>query len=70
VRQAFREAGERSVEWLMAPAHHDECWQEQLPVTLSVRHSTAPRAAQQADREDLAQQLRTLALLAEKLARS
>ncbi|MFR3707155.1 MAG: hypothetical protein ACLTXH_03765 [Enterobacter hormaechei] len=34
------------------------------------RHSTAPRAVQQADREDLAQQLRTLALLAEKLARS
>ncbi|EOX7765777.1 LacI family DNA-binding transcriptional regulator [Enterobacter hormaechei] len=70
VRQAFREAGERSVEWLLATARHAEPWQQQLPVTLIVRHSTAPRAVQQADREELAQQLRTLALLAEKLARS
>lgn len=70
VRQAFREAGERSVEWLLATARHAEPWHQQLPVTLIVRHSTAPRAVQQADREDLAQQLRMLALLAQKLARS
>ncbi|HAS1785838.1 LacI family DNA-binding transcriptional regulator [Enterobacter cloacae complex sp. P40RS] len=69
VRQAFREAGERSVEWLLAPARSETRWQKQLPVTLIVRHSTAPRAGQQADREALAQQLRALALLAEKLAR-
>ncbi|MEA5216529.1 LacI family DNA-binding transcriptional regulator [Enterobacter cloacae] len=69
VRQAFREAGEQSVEWLLAPTRSESCWQVQLPVTLISRQSSARRAPQQADREDLAQQLRTLALLAEKLAR-
>jgi hypothetical protein len=38
-------------------------------VTLVTRHSSARRAPQQAEREDLAQQLRSLALLAEQLAR-
>jgi len=70
VRQAFREAGERSVEWLLAPTAGEKCWQVQLPVTLVARHSSARRSPQQADREDLAQQLRSLALLAEQLARS
>ena len=69
VRQAFREAGERSVEWLLAPTEGETCWQVQLPVTLVTRHSSARRAPQQAEREDLAQQLRSLALLAEQLVR-
>lgn len=69
VRQAFREAGERSVEWLLTASSGNECWQTQLPVTLITRHSSARRTSQQADREDLARQLKTLALLAEQLAR-
>ena len=69
IRQAFREAGERSVEWLLAPTEGEACWQVQLPVTLVTRHSSARHAPQQAEREDLAQQLRSLALLAEQLAR-
>lgn len=69
VRQAFREAGMRSVEWLLAPVNVDRCWQVQLPVTLVARHSSAPRGAGQADREALAQQLRSLAAFAEQLAR-
>lgn len=69
VRQAFRDAGERSVEWLLSPIGADRCWQVQLPVTLVARHSSAPRASRQADREALAQQLRSLAILAEQLAR-
>lgn len=69
VRQAFREAGERSVEWLLAPTRGEKHWQVQLPVTLVARHSTAPCTQQQADREDLAQRLKSLALLAERLAR-
>lgn len=69
IRQAFREAGERSVEWLLSPSGGEECWQVQLPVTLVTRHSSARRTPQQAEREDLAQQLRSLALLAGQLAR-
>lgn len=69
IRQAFREAGERSVEWLLAPTEGETCWQVQLPVTLVTRHSSARRAPQQAEREDLAKQLRSLALLAEQLVR-
>ena len=69
VRQAFRQAGERSVTWLLDPLQGDDCWQVQLPVTLVIRHSTARRHPQQAEQEDLAQQLRRLALLAEQLAR-
>jgi hypothetical protein len=51
------------------PLQGDACWQVQLPVTLVTRHSTARRHPQQAEQEDLAQQLRRLALLAEQLAR-
>ena len=69
VRQAFRQAGERSVTWLLDPLQGDACWQVQLPVTLVIRHSTARRHPQQAEQEDLAEQLRRLALLAEQLAR-
>jgi DNA-binding LacI/PurR family transcriptional regulator len=68
VRQAFREAGERSVEWLLSESA-DGLWQVQLPVTLVERHSSARHAPQQADREALAQQLKSLALMAEQLAR-
>lgn len=69
IRQAFRDAGERSVEWLLRPERTKTCWQVQLPVTLIARRSTAPRTVDQADREELAQKLRSLALMAEKLAR-
>lgn len=69
IRQAFREAGEQSVEWLLAPVSAGELWQKQLPVTLITRHSSARHIPRQADREDLARQLRALALLAEQLAR-
>ena len=69
IRQAFREAGERSVEWLLAPGSAEKFRQIQLPVTLITRHSSARRTSRQADREDLAQQLRNLARLAEQLAR-
>jgi hypothetical protein len=69
IRQAFREAGERSVEWLLAPSGGEACRQVQLPVTLVTRHSSARRNPKQAEREDLAQQLRSLALLAEQIAR-
>lgn len=68
IRQAFRDAGERSVEWLLSPAT-DELWQTQLPVTLVERHSSARFSPQQADREALAQQLKSLAIVAEQLAR-
>lgn len=70
IRQAFRVAGERSVEWLLAPSSGEANWQHQLPVTLIARHSSARRAPQQASREDLAQQLKSLARLAEQLARN
>ena len=69
IRQAFREAGERSVEWLLAPTGDEACWQVQLPVTLVTRHSSARHTPLQAEHETLAQQLRSLALLAEQLAR-
>jgi hypothetical protein len=49
------------------PFRGEACWQVQLPVTLVTRHSSARRTSQQAEREDLAQQLRSLALLAEQL---
>lgn len=68
IRQAFRDAGERSVEWLLSPSG-DSLWQMQLPVTLVERHSSAQHSPQQADREDLARQLKSLALIAEQLAR-
>jgi len=70
IRQAFREAGLRSVEWLLAqqgivgqaPA------QTRLPVSLIERHSTAREGIPQSS-EELAQQLKSLAVLAEQLAR-
>jgi len=68
IRQAFRDAGERSVEWLLS-LPTDELWQTQLPVTLVERHSSARFSPQQADREALAQQLKSLAIMAEQLAR-
>jgi len=69
IRQAFRDAGERSVEWLLAPSGGEACWQVQLPVTLVTRHSSARHSPRQAEQEELARQLRSLALMAEQLAR-
>lgn len=57
------------MQWLLDPSGDEECWQVQLPVTLVTRHSSARRTPKQVEREDLAQQLRSLALLAEQLAR-
>ncbi|MEB5751584.1 LacI family DNA-binding transcriptional regulator [Leclercia adecarboxylata] len=70
VRQAFREAGLRSVEWLLAQQGTSEAApaQTRLPVTLVERHSTAREGIPQGS-EDLARQLKSLALLAEQLAR-
>ncbi|MEG1210924.1 MAG: LacI family DNA-binding transcriptional regulator [Leclercia sp.] len=70
VRQAFREAGQRSVEWLLEQ-HTEQALpplQTQLPVMLVERHSTARHGVPQGS-EELAQQLKSLAILAEQLAR-
>lgn len=69
IRQAFREAGLLSVEWLLAPQTEGEGVQTQLPVTLVERHSTSRQGALQQGNEALAQQLKSLAILAEQLAR-
>lgn len=55
VRQAFREAGLRSVEWLLAQQGTSEAApaQTRLPVTLVERHSTAREGIPQGS-EDLA----------------
>ena len=70
VRQAFREAGLRSVEWLLAQQGNagQAPAQTRLPVTLVERHSTAREGLPQGS-DDLAQQLKSLAILAEQLAR-
>ena len=60
VRQAFRHAGEQSVDWLIARDRHSvTCYQVCLPVTLVVRYSTAPHAETTDD--DLARRLQALA---------
>lgn len=69
IRQAFREAGRRSVEWLLSPPTEKEAGQTQLPVSLVERHSTARQGAQQQGNEELAQQLKSLAISAGQLAR-
>ena len=69
IRQAFREAGQRSVEWLLAPQREEKSEQTQLSVTLVERHSTARQGLQQQGNEVLAQQLKSLAILAGQLAR-
>ena len=39
IRQAFKEAGERSVDWLLQPPADDALSQTLLPVTLVIRSS-------------------------------
>lgn len=69
IRQAFRDAGERSVEWLLEGEKSSPFWQALLPVSLVARLSSAPRTEQQLQHEQLAKQLKDLALMAEQLAR-
>lgn len=71
VRQAFRDAGERSVDWLLAQqADPAECpLQMRLPVTLIERHSTSPATRAEVSGENLARQLHELAQLAAQLDR-
>lgn len=58
VRQAFKDAGQRSVDWLLNPEETAHPVQMQLPVTLVVRGSTSPAND---DGENLAQRLVELA---------
>lgn len=61
VRQAFKEAGERSVEWLLQAPHEGEGLSKmRLPVTLVERFSTAP-AGQKITGSTLARRLSELA---------
>lgn len=60
VRQAFKEAGERSVDWLLNPPPTEALSQHCLPVTLVERLSTAP-ARPTEDAETLARRLQELA---------
>lgn len=71
VRQAFREAGERSVDWLLAQqsASAEREWQMRLPVTLVERTSTSPATHAEVTGENLARQLHELAQLAAQLDR-
>ncbi len=71
VRQAFKEAGERSVDWLLGgeAAGRSELSQTRCPVTLVVRGSTAAPGGQAIDGQTLAQRLNELAVLAARLER-
>lgn len=70
LRQAFKEAGERSVEWLLARQPGDESIaQLQLPVTLIERASTAPATQGGISGETLAGRLNELARLVARLDR-
>ncbi|MFK3661021.1 LacI family DNA-binding transcriptional regulator [Scandinavium sp. NPDC088450] len=66
VRQAFREAGEKAVDWLIDP-HREEtsASQTRLPVSLIVRGSTSPMS--QTASQDLAERFQALAEMANKL---
>lgn len=66
VRQAFKDAGERSVDWLLDQQAHGELSQTRLPVTLVQRLSTAP-AGEAVNSDILAQRLRELAQQVAKL---
>ncbi|MCE9887338.1 substrate-binding domain-containing protein [Kluyvera intermedia] len=62
VRQQFKEAGRRSVDWLVAqPASTDVAEQMSMDVELIVRGSTAPLHPQALQDDDLAQCLQELA---------
>lgn len=69
VRQAFKEAGQRSVDWLLDSPDAQTPQQVQLPVTLVVRGSTAPVSDSAPDGDLLAQRLNELAQLAARLGR-
>ncbi|UXY09917.1 LacI family DNA-binding transcriptional regulator [Kosakonia sp. ML.JS2a] len=69
VRQAFKEAGERSVDWLLNASEQDAVNQICLPVTLIERLSTAPAQTQEVSGEVLARRLHELAQLAVLLDR-
>ncbi len=70
VRQAFKEAGERSVDWLLNASEQDAVNQICLPVTLIERLSTAPAQTQEEiSGEVLARRLHELAQLAVLLDR-
>lgn len=62
IRQTFKEAGERSVDWLLNPPEGNEVQgQTLIPVTLIERLSTAPAGQQQVSGEALARHLTALA---------
>lgn len=62
VRQAFKEAGARSVDWLLDnQAQGDGFCQIRLPVTLVGRYSSAPLSQQKESGEALARRLQQLA---------
>lgn len=65
VRQAFRTAGERGVDWLIGKHDPQKLSQTRLPVTLIVRGSTA--VAGPGSKDDLASRLQELAAFADKL---
>jgi DNA-binding LacI/PurR family transcriptional regulator len=69
VRQAFKEAGERSVDWLLSGEGSDRATlsQTRCPVTLVVRGSTAAPGGEIIDGKTLAQRLSELAVLAARL---
>jgi DNA-binding LacI/PurR family transcriptional regulator len=65
LRQAFSDAGEQGVDWLIGEHDAHSLSQTQLPVALVVRGSTAP--ATQNPPDDLAHRLHELVALADKL---
>lgn len=71
IRQAFKLAGERSVEWLLARLSGDDTGigQTRLPVTLVERASTSPVTSINVSGETLARRLNELAQLAAQLDR-
>ncbi len=71
VRQAFRDAGERSVDWLLARQRGEQTGdvQMRLPVSLVERASTSPVTSENITGENLARQLHALAQLAASLDR-
>lgn len=71
IRQAFKEAGERSVDWVLAqsPGQEEGVSQTWLPVTLIERASTSPVTPVSVSGETLARRLNELAQLAAMLDR-
>lgn len=62
VRQAFKEAGARSVEWLLnSQTQGEDLCRMRLPVSLVERHSSAPQSQQKESGEALARRLQQLA---------